>query len=210
MFCIKGLHGCPRDHLFDLIREDLDLSFRRKMTVECNLFLLGTELLTELLYHGASVLFLSGSSERVIRHKVIDLLSELPELLLRRDAWIASQRQIRYHIFFLLDYLPEEHIAEVLLKLGIHLGIVRQYLVFIPADKGEFKKQSLGCLGQELLGVCQLLQVVDFIVAQSGLAWVNDNLHEVVRLILRLHDEALSVGSIHHRHLQQGCIECLE
>ena len=59
-------------------------------------------------------------------------------------------------ILFLLDDLPEELVAEVLLEFGIDSGAVRQHLVLVPADDGVLQQECLSGVGKELLGIGKL------------------------------------------------------
>ena len=68
----------------------------------------------------------------------------------------------------MLNNLPEEAVAEVLFELSVNVGAVWQDLVLVPANQCILQEKRLGSIGQELLGVGQLVQTVDFISAHRG------------------------------------------
>ena len=83
-------------------------------------------------------------------------------------------------------------------------------MVLFPANYGVLEEESLGAILQILLRVRKLVYVVNFVRGHASEAWIQRDLHVVVRLISCLHDEALSVGSIFLSHLQQGRPQALK
>ena len=101
----------------------------------------------------------------------------------------------------MLNDFPEERVPESLLKLRIDVRAIRQDLVLIPAHDCVLEKQGLSSVGQEPLGMVQMEHRVHLIAAHLSKTRVHSDLHEVIRLVLRLIDETLRVVPIILAHV---------
>ena len=203
MLILKCLSGGSDKELLNFILEDLDFSLVSIHVVVAYFLFHFAELLVEQFDHLVSLGLLVLGRKSIVIKQLLDGVFELLQPLLRGNACVLALASNRFdYIFLLLNDLPEEILFKAFLVLFVDLRIVRKHSVVFPTNDCVFQQQRLCLISDEGLCFLQLRQSVDvFILHGFKRRFALGSLHEIVGLILQLHDVRLRVSSLLLRHI---------